>query len=289
MWRTAASRRSGGVSRRSSVPKPADAQPAPLRLLERGELGVNQGPGLLEVDQAPGAEPVVAGDLGDPGGVQAAAGLELLEQHAGDAGVDQGQRDRGHRGHPDIHGGVVHAAAAGTGPGRHHPHEDAVHVGVAGVPRGDRDVGGRRHRPAGVDPAPERLGPIDRQGESPVDQGGRPRRWRGATAAASQANPSARYLSDEVARHPLDEPDRPLGIIGAEPDGDPRPDFRGPEVDRAGLVGQGGGAIGSVAAIASATNVGVAGLLPRVPERLDQAQGAVQVEGGQRRATEARA
>ena len=91
----------------------AAAEAGALGLLEGGELGVNEGLGLLEVDQGPGAEPVVAGDLGELGGVQAAAGLELLEQHPGRAGVDQGQRDRGHRGRSDLQGGVAGVAVPG--------------------------------------------------------------------------------------------------------------------------------------------------------------------------------
>jgi hypothetical protein len=40
-----------------------------LGLLERGQLGLEEGCGFLEVDEGPGAEPVIAGDLGERGGV----------------------------------------------------------------------------------------------------------------------------------------------------------------------------------------------------------------------------
>ena len=49
-----ASRRSGGMTRMSSIWKIGRWPGARPGLLERGELGVEQGAGLLEVDQAPG-------------------------------------------------------------------------------------------------------------------------------------------------------------------------------------------------------------------------------------------
>ena len=144
MWKTSSARRWGGRSRVSIIRKNPVFWSFPvLGRLEGGELGLEETLGLLEVDQGPGAEPVAAGDLGELGGVQSAAVLDLLEQHAGRAGSIRARGTAAIDARSDVQAGSPKCGPGRIGPGRHHLHDHAVHVRVA-RPAARRRPCGRR-------------------------------------------------------------------------------------------------------------------------------------------------